>query len=146
AEAVDPDQPLTVGVYEAVTRHPERASAVAQLALERSDVVSFHCYADEAGLTRAINGLAAHGRPLLCTEWLGRPTSPVALAEAFRDRGVSAFCWGLVDGRTQTRHPWTSWLRPPTSGAPWFHELLHADGTPYDPDEAALLRRVSPRR
>jgi hypothetical protein len=145
AEAVDPTQPLTVGVYELVTRHPERASAVARTAIERSDVISFHCYSGAEGLTQAIDGLARHGRPLLCTEWMGRPASPVALAELLRDRKVGAFCWGLVDGRTQTRYPWTSWQRRTPPGAPWFHELLHPDGTPYDEDEAALLRRLSPR-
>jgi len=145
AEAVDPDQPLTVGVYELPSGHVERASAVARTAIERSDVISFHSYSSEEGLTKAIDGLGRFGRPLVCTEWMGRPASPVALAEVFRDRGVGAYCWGLVDGRTQTRYPWTSWYKRAAPDAPWFHELLHADGTPYDDDEAALLRRVSPR-
>ncbi len=145
AEEVDPDQPLTVGVYELVSRYPERASAVARTAIERSDVISFHSYVGAEALGRTIDGLERHGRPLLCTEWMGRPTSPVALAELFRDRGVGAFCWGLVDGRSQTRYPWTSWYRRTPPDAPWFHDLLHADGAPYDADEVALLQRISPR-
>lgn len=145
AAAVDPAQPLTVAVYEFPELRPERASRVARIALERSDVISFHCYSAAPGLTAAIDGLARHGRPLICTEWMGRPRSPVALAQLLHDRGVGAYLWGLVDGRTQTRFPWTSWLKPSAPGDPWFHELLHADGAPYDAAEAALLREVSPR-
>ena len=44
AAAVDPVQPLTVGVFLFPDRHPERASRVARIALERSDVISFHNY------------------------------------------------------------------------------------------------------
>jgi hypothetical protein len=146
AAAIDPVQPLTVGIFEATaSTHPERVSRVTRTALERSDVISFHSYSSEAGLNKTINRLEALGRPLLCTEWLGRPRSPVALARTLHDRGVGAWMWGLVDGRTQTRYPWTSWLRPGNAHTPWFHELLHADGSPYDAAEAALLRSLSPR-
>ena len=140
----DPVQPLTVGMYLAPSRpHPERVSRVARLALERSDAVSFHSYEPEADLVRTIDRLERIGRPLLCTEWMGRPTSPVALARVLRDRDVGAYVWGLVDGRTQTRFPWTSWVRRSAPDAPWFHELLRIDGTPYDEAEAELLRSLT---
>jgi hypothetical protein len=142
---VDPSQPLTVGVYELVQHHPERASGVARTALERSDVVSFHCYGGEATLRRTITELGRHGRPLICTEWMGRPSSPVRLAEVLATEGVGAYTWGLVDGRTQTKYSWTSWLRRDRPDRGWFHELLHPDGRPYDEAEVELLRRVSPR-
>jgi len=146
AVEVDPDAPLTVGVYLFPSREVERTTPVARTAIERSDVISFHSYEDEAGLVRAIDHLARHGRPLLCTEWMGRPTSPVSLARVLAERQVGAYVWGLVDGRTQTRFSWTSWIRRDRPDAPWFHELLHADGSPYDDAEAALLRELSPRR
>lgn len=145
AAEVDPDAPLTVGVYLFPARQPERATQVARTAIERSDIVSFHSYEAEPGLVAAIDHLQRFGRPLVCTEWMGRPTSPVALARVLADRGVGAYTWGLVDGRTQTRFSWTSWLRRDAVDAPWFHELLHADGTPYDPAEVELLRATSPR-
>lgn len=144
AVAADPSQPLTAGMFLAPSRpHPERVSPVARTVLERGDVVSFHSYEPEPDLVRTIDRLERIGRPLLCTEWMGRPTSPVALARVLRDRGVGAYVWGLVDGRTQTRFPWTSWVRPSSPDAPWFHELLHADGTPYDEAEAELLRSLT---
>ncbi len=147
SQDVDPAQPLTVGIYEgSTTGHPERVSRVARIALERSDVISFHCYSAQTGLIAAIDRLGRLGRPLLCTEWMARPRSPVRLAATLRDRGVHAWCWGLVDGRSQTKYPWRSWALPrrPREPTPWFHDLLHRDGTPYDPAEAELLRSLSP--
>jgi hypothetical protein len=145
ASEIDPQQPLTVGVFDSPSHFPERASRVARTALERSDVISFHCYGGEDDVRTAINNFGAYGRPVLCTEWMGRPRSPVRLAEVFRDEHVGAYVWGLVDGRTQTRYSWSSWVRRDAPDRGWFHELLHADGRPYDESEAQLLRRVSPR-
>ncbi len=144
AAAVDPVQPLTVAVYLWPARErAHAATAVARTALERSDVVSFHSYTDDETLGRAIAMLSRLGRPLVCTEWMARPASPPAQLAVFRDAGVGAYTWGLVDGRTQTRYPWTSWLRRSDARAPWFHELLHADGRPDDEAEVATFRRVA---
>lgn len=145
AVAVDPSQPLTVGVFLFPDRRPERASQVARTALERSDIVSFHAYVADETLEATIAGLAQLGRPLVCTEWLARPTSPPAQLAIFERHGVGAYCWGLVDGRTQTKFPWSSWVRRTPEGAPWFHELLHTDGSPYDPTEVAAFRRLTGR-
>ena len=146
AAAVDPVQPLTVGVFLFPDRHPERASRVARIALERSDVISFHAYVGDDALEATIEGLARSGRPLVCTEWLARPKSPASQLATFQRHGVSAYCWGLVDGRTQTRFPWASWVRSTPEGAPWFHDLLHGDGTAYDPAEVALFRELTARQ
>lgn len=144
AVEVDPSQPFTVGVYLMVgSANPAGASRVARTALERSDVVSFHSYSAEATLRRTISTLAAHGRPLICTEWMGRPNSTPALLEVFAEEGVGAYTWGLVDGRTQTRYPWSSWIRRGNDSTPWFHELLHADGRPYDTAETELFIRLT---
>ncbi len=57
--------------------------------------------------------------------------------------------WGFVDGKTQTRLPWDSWLKPYTKDEPtlWFHEVLRKDGTPYRQAEADLIHLLasSPR-
>lgn len=122
----------------------ERASRVNRTMLSRSDVISFHSYAKRDRLNRAIDNLVGYDRPLLCTEWLARSVgSTVDLLEVFAERDVDAWCWGFVDGRTQTRFPWTSWLRPAADDDAWFHELLHTDGTPYDESEADLIRSVT---
>lgn len=144
ARSVDPSQPLTAGVWEYGEDHGPIANPLNALILERSDIVSFHCYEPRIELAAVIDALEVHGRPLLCTEWLARSSgSTVDLLEVFADRGVGAINWGLVDGRTQTRFPWRSWLEPIEDDEPWFHELLHGDGSPYDPNEAAIFRRLT---
>ena len=146
AQEVDPSQPLTAGVFVGVSGAVERVGPLNRTMLARSDVISFHSYSRRDRLQRTIDHLEAYDRPLLCTEWLARSIgSTVDLLEVFGQRRVDAWCWGLVDGRTQTRFPWTSWLRRSPDDAPWFHELLHADGSPYDDAEVALLRELSPR-
>lgn len=145
AAEVDPVAPLTVGVYLFPGRHAERASHVARTAIERSDVVSFHSYEAESGLTAAIDALETHGRPLICTEWMARPRSPVELVGVLAEREVGAYNWGLVDGRSQTRFSWKSWVRRDSADAPWFHDLLHPDGRAYDEREVEAFRAVSPR-
>ena len=144
---VDPDQPLTAGVFVGVSGAAERVSRINRTMLSRSDVISFHCYGRHKRLSAAIDHLERYDRPLLCTEWLARPMgSTVDLLEVMAQRHVGAYCWGLVDGRTQTKYPWTSWIRPSSAESQWFHELLHADGRPYDPQEVELIRRVTAAR
>jgi hypothetical protein len=144
AVEVDPAQPLTVGVYlRQSLPNAHGATVVARTALERSDVVSFHSYGAAPSLRQAIANLGRLGRPMVCTEWLGRPKSPPAQLEVFRDAGVGAYAWGLVDGRSQARYSWLSWGLRSMSRPEWFHELLHADGRPYDQNEVDTFRRIA---
>ena len=135
---------MTVGIWEYNDDSQPADNPLNQLILERSDIISFHCYEPRTKLSAVIKGLQAHGRPLLCTEWLARSAgSSVDLLEVFADSGVGALNWGLVDGRTQTRFPWRSWTEPVDNNEPWFHELLHADGAPYDAEEIKVFRRLA---
>jgi hypothetical protein len=144
ARKVGVSQPLTVGVWEYDKDGQLVNNALNQLIVDQSDIISFHCYEPREKLTAVINALATHGRPLLCTEWLARSAgSTVDLLSVFKDAGVGAINWGLVDGRTQTRFPWRSWAEPVNNDEPWFHELLHADGTAYDVQEVETFRRLT---
>ncbi len=145
-QALDPDQPLTAGVFVGVSGAAEHASALNRTLLGRSDVVSFHSYMPRKRLLRTIHHLRRYERPLLCTEWMARSVgSPVSLVDVLAGEGVGSWCWGLVDGRSQTRFAWTSWLKTPPEDAPWFHDLLHPDGRPYDEAEADRLRAAAAR-
>jgi hypothetical protein len=147
AREVSPSQPLTVGIWEYDDNGAPAPGPFNELAVELSDIISFHCYLPGPGLRSVIDNLVSHDRPLLCTEWLARTAgSTVDLLHVFDQHNVGAVNWGLVDGRTNTRYPWSSWTQEVTDDEPWFHELLHADGTPYDIDEAELFRRVTGAR
>lgn len=141
AQKSDPSQPLTAGVFVGASGAAERADPINRIMLGRSDIISFHSYKPRHRLVASIDHLSAYQRPLVCTEWMGRPNSPVDLIEVFAEKRVGCHIWGLVDGRTQTRYPWSSNWRRATPDTPWFHELLHRDGSPYDPREVETFMR-----
>ena len=139
--AEGPEQPLTAAVYEESHR-----LGVDSRIIPLSDVVSFHHYESEASLHARIHALRAHGRPLMCTEYLNRKTGATFATHltTFAAQGIPAFAWGLVDGKTQTKFSWTD---RPKDGAiaepdPWFHDTLRADLTPYDVREAAVAKEL----
>jgi hypothetical protein len=61
-----------------------------------------------------------------------------------RKHDIGAINWGLVTGKTNTAYGWSSWDTP---GKPqpktWHHDILHADGTPLDEEEATFLRSLT---
>lgn len=141
---IGPTQPLTVGVWEYEEDGHPTLHSLNSIILELSDVISFHCYEQRPRLEQIIAALRTHKRPLLCTEWLARSVgSGVDLLQVFADARVGAINWGLVDGKTQTRFPWRSWTEDVTDDEPWFHELLHSDGSYYDASEIDVFQRIA---
>jgi hypothetical protein len=147
ARAAKPVQPLTSGVWQGDWSSDEKMSETARLQIALSDVVSFHNYDAPAEFEKRIGWLTRYRRPLLCTEYMARgngSTFEGSLPLAKKHQ-VAAYNWGLVVGKTQTHLPWDSWKRPYTDREPtvWFHEVFKQDGTPYRPDEVALIRRLT---
>ncbi|MEM9253324.1 MAG: 1,4-beta-xylanase [Planctomycetota bacterium] len=146
AQAVDPSQPLTVGVW----RGDWRADEINRVSLRRSDVPSFHCYGRGSGAMRdAIDAVSAvsPGRPAICTEYLAR-TQGNTFADCLpllRHHGIAAINWGLVAGRSNTAYPWGSWNEPGRLPEPevWHHDVFRADGSAYAAAECDLIRRLT---
>jgi hypothetical protein len=138
ARAVDPMQPLTVGVWAPNPR-------LNKLQLEQSDVISFHQYMGATALKTKIKELKQqYGRPVLCTEWMARTVESRIETHLpiFKEEHVGCFTWGLVSGRTQTIHSWTD--RPGSSPpALWHHDLLHPDGSAYSDGEIEVIKRLT---
>ncbi|HUT32566.1 MAG TPA: cellulase family glycosylhydrolase [Planctomycetota bacterium] len=128
-------QPLTIGVWTGGLADLNKA----QLAL--SDVVSFHSYGNLVAVKAMVAGLRAHGRPILCTEWMARGMGslPRTHLPFFKQEQVACYNWGLVNGKTQTHLPWGSKKGGPEP-KPWHHDLLRRDLTPYDPQETEFIR------
>ena len=92
-----------------------------------------------------IAALEGYGRPILCTEYMARPlrNTFADILPLFTEHQIGAYQWGFVNGRSQTIYPWWSWAVPePMEPDPWFHDLLRADGTPYDPAEIVIIQRA----
>ncbi len=136
ARAVEPVQPLTVGVW------TDFEGAMSRRLCELSDVISFHGYDAPAGIRGKIAQCLAWQRPVLCTEWLLRQSDNnfEQLLPVFHEFQIGCYHWGLVAGRTQTYFHWGS---PPGSPQPelWQHDVLRPDGSAFDDREMALIKQ-----
>jgi hypothetical protein len=69
-----------------------------------------------------------------------------AVMPLLKKEKAAAIGWGFVSGRSQTIYPWDSWQQGCKSEPKvWFHDIFHADGTPYIPEEAAVIRSLTGR-
>jgi hypothetical protein len=146
AREIGPSQPLTSAVWSGDFASP---TPLRRLQLEASDIISFHCYGDEAAMRTSITKLLPLGRPLWCSEYMARPIGSTFAANlpALTEHRIAAWNWGLVAGRTQTHYAWDSWTKDyGPEPELWFHEVFRPDGQPYDPAEAALIRQLTARR
>lgn len=139
ARAVGPTQPLTAGVW-------LKNRGLNRFQLGASDVISFHHYGKPKALERWIRKLSRHGRPLLCTEYLARSMASrfETHLPIFERERVGCYNWGLVAGKIQTEF---SWLDRPGTEEPavWFHDILRADGSPFDPREVETIKEHTAR-
>jgi len=145
AQAADPTQPLTSGVW--IGDHWDRFEKLGEIEkvqLSRSDVNSFHDYSWPETFADRVRQVQSYGRPVLCTEYMARGNGSTfdGSLPVGKKRNVAMINWGFVDGKTQTRFPWDSWNKPYTREEPtlWFHEIFRADGTPYRPAEVDMIR------
>jgi len=147
ARAEAPMQPLTSGIWLGDWSAPDLFSPIQRLQTGASDVISFHNYGTAADFAQRVKWLKAFGRPLLCTEFMARPTGSTfeAILPTAKDERVATFCWGLVQGKTQTHLPWDSWATPYLDGptGPWFHDIFDADGQPHLAHEVAFIRQIT---
>jgi hypothetical protein len=147
ARSVDPQQPLTSGIWSGDWATESSMSAVARIQVNESDIISFHNYGWPEDFERRVIQLQRYHRPLICTEYMARgvgstfdQTLPIA-----RKYKVGAINWGLVAGKTQTYLPWDSWQHPYILEQPpvWFHDIFHTDGTPYREREVEIIRSLT---
>ncbi len=146
ARSVGPTQPITAGVWQDDWSDPDGLSSINELMLTESDVISFHTYGSPGEVRRLVADLKQYGRPLFCTEYMARTTGNTfqSILPFYAEEDVAAYNWGLVSGRTQTIYEWFSWFTmDPSDADPWFHDIFHEDGTPYDVDEVELIRELT---
>jgi hypothetical protein len=149
ARAMNPEQPLTSGVWTGDWVYPTKESATTKIQLAESDVISFHNYDWPEVFEARVQSLMQLHRPILCTEYMARgngSTFDTILPIAKRYH-VAAINWGLVAGKTQTYLPWDSWQRPYVLSQPtvWFHEVFRQDDIPYRQREVDLIRELTGR-
>ena len=148
ARAADPSQPLTTGVW----RGSDSAgwTPAERLALELSDVISYHNYGGLDDNVYEIDFLRRFGRPLFNTEWLNRMGAGqiAACFPLFYLEKIGCWNWGLVAGLSQTYEPhelmWNAYEANGGAGidfTKWMHDLYRPSLRPYDPHEIDLIKK-----
>ncbi len=113
--------------------------------LANSDVITFHNYNDAPSLEREIREKMKLGRPLICSEYMARTRNSrfETHLPIFKKYNVGAINWGLVSGKSNTIFEWGKPIPDGSEPKIWFHDIFRKDGTPYDPKETELIRRLT---
>lgn len=153
ARDIDPSQPLTATIitdpFHCNPRHFARLPMLSFIC-ENSDVMSFHCYDGAQQMSDFIALMECFGRPVFCTEYLGRTRGSTfeAVLPIMKEHKVAAYSFGLVHGATQCHYPWNEVVdgrKIPFTEEPelWFHDIFRPDHTPWSEDEVKFLRDLN---
>ena len=146
AREVNPSQPLTAAPWLGDWSADDKLGPMNRFLFDSSDIITFHRYENLPATKKSVESLNRYGRPLLCTEFMARPAGSTfgAVLPYFKKQNVGAYCWGFVAGKTQTIYPWDSWQKKyDAEPKVWFHDILRADGKPYDENEVKLIKRLT---
>ena len=137
--SASPNQPVTSAPFGG-------DETVSAFQLSASDITTCHNYEPADKLSAFLDKMAVGGRPVICSEWMARTAGSTVKTNlhVFKDHHAGCMNWGLVTGKTETMYPWGSKEGTPEP-AVWFHDLFRADGTPFDPAEAALFKQLTQR-
>ena len=136
ARAVNPTQPVTIGVW---SGHQE----LNEIIYANSDVITFHIYETMEKTEARVNELKAQfNRPIICTEWMNRIAKSYIheIMPVFKKHNVGSMLWGLVNGKTQTHLNWGH--RPedlPYTGE-WQCDLFYGNFMPYNQSEIEIIK------
>lgn len=140
--SINPIQPITMAPWQFDWGCPTLMTSLDNYMFTNSDIISFHCYEDKAGILKRINDLKRYARPMLCTEYMARPFNSTfrEILPVLKENSVGAYNWGFVAGKSQTHCPWDSWQNVyKEEPEVWFHDVYRENGEPYDKEEVEYL-------
>jgi len=139
ARAVNPDQPVSAGLWD------WNLTNLNVFQLGHSDVITYHDYNELPMHQRVISILKASGKPLICTEYMARTRNSrfATILPMLKKENVGAINWGFADGKTNTIYAWDTPLPDGSQPIEWFHDIFKKDGTPYREDEVNLIKKLN---
>jgi hypothetical protein len=146
ALSASPSQPVSCCIWLNHTKPLAELAPWERWQIESGDILNFHIYSNLDATKQAVEALKKYGRPLICTEYMARPTGSTFqnIMPYFKAEKIAAINWGFIDGKSQTKFAWDSWDKQyPADPELWFHDVLHGDGTPYRADEVKLIRELT---
>ncbi len=139
ARAVNPDQPLSAGLW---SWGFEKLNT---FQLVNSDIITYHDYQEASLHKQVIEVLKANGKPLICTEYMARTRNSrfATVMPMLKNKKVGAINWGFADGKTNTIYAWDTPLADGSQPLEWFHDIFKKDGIPYREDEVNLIKKLT---
>ena len=131
------NQPVSVGLW---AWNLTKLNAYQAL---NSDVITYHQYELPEKHLRTLQLLKAHGRPMVCTEYMARRNSSLFsnTLPMLKKENVGAINWGLVSGKTNTIYAWDTPMADGSEPQLWFHDIFRKDGTPYKQEEVDAIKK-----
>lgn len=137
-------QPLTADVWSSAFK----PKAIEKRAMELSDIITFHYYGSFDNMIRVIEQLKKYKRPLICNEWFNRleNNNIEQLFPLFYLEKIGSYCWGLMQGYSQTFEPWGIYYLRQSQGekldlVKWQHDFYRFNGLPYIPEEIEIIKK-----
>lgn len=149
ARSANPSQPIIVGIWREDWSDHDKMNPYNKIAMEQSDVVSFHNYSNLEDVKHRVEQLKRYNRPILCTEYMARPVGSRfdPMMGYFKENKIGAYNWGFVEGKTQTNYSWDSWDRQYTAEPElWFHEIFRKNGKPYIAEEVKYIKSLTGKK
>ena len=147
----NPSQPLCADIWRS-PKMGELQSESEKVALELSDIISFHNYGSPEKFARFLRQMKSYNRPVFCTEWLHRVNHNNVkdiYPMLFLDN-IANYCWGFVVGKTQTHEPWPAMWESYDKGegqhldfTKWQHDLFRPNLRPYNPFEIEIIEQFN---
>lgn len=138
---VNPDQPLTAGVW----KYDIEFILLNAFQIDNSDIITYHSYDDTLRHSEIIKQLKYFDRPLICTEYMARTRNSrfSTTLPLLKKENVGAINWGFVEGKTNTIYAWDTPVKDGSEPIEWFHDIYRHDFTPYRKDEIDLIRKLN---
>lgn len=144
----NPIQPLTADCW-SYTEDFMPKREMEKMAVDLSDVITFHYYGSYENMIIIIENLKKYGRPLINNEWLNRiaGNDVKELFPLFYLEKIGSYHWGLIAGYSQTYEPWghyfVDYLKEGSTLdlTKWQHDIYRFNGLPYDVKEINTIKR-----
>ena len=137
---VNPSQPLSAGIWN------KDFAELNQFQIENSDVITYHHYGSGKDHLAWIDWIAGQTpKPLICTEYMARTIGSTfaEIMPLLKGKKIIAINWGLVSGKSNTIFAWNTPLGDGAEPKLWFHDIFRLDGSPFDAQETALIKRLT---
>ena len=135
ARGINPTQPLTLACW-------DDNQILNKIIFDNSDIITFHSYSEKEVVEKLICSLKQYKRPIICSEWLNRPTGSTveSILPIFSLENIGCMHWGLVNGKTQTNLPGGHRPKDLPYNRIWQHDLYTNDYKVYSPYEIELFK------